>query len=179
MREDIRSNTNPSLVTMNLYIIRHAWAEKRDDSRWPNDDMRPLTADGKERFARVVRQLVPRGMTPGIIASSPLPRCVETAGLVAAGLSNGPKIVKLDELRPDSDLEGLMQWTARHAVEYDELAWVGHAPDVGWLAAAMIGEGGSLIRFSKGAVAAIRFDGPPAFGGGELQWLVTARLLGV
>ena len=32
---------------MNLYIIRHAWAAERDDGQWPDDDLRPLTAEGK------------------------------------------------------------------------------------------------------------------------------------
>ena len=43
---------------MDLYIIRHAWAAESDDSRWPDDGMRPLTAEGKERFARVAKKLV-------------------------------------------------------------------------------------------------------------------------
>jgi phosphohistidine phosphatase len=164
---------------MNLYIVRHAWAEERDDSRWPDDDLRPLTPDGKERFSQVVKQLVRSGMTPGVIATSPLVRCIETAGLVAAGVPDGPKIVELDELRPGSDLEGLLRWTVRQAQKHEEIAWVGHAPDVSRLAAALIGEGDSSIRFAKGAAAAIRFDGPATLGNGELQWLVTARLLGV
>jgi phosphohistidine phosphatase SixA len=46
------------------------------------------------------------------------------------------------------------------------------------LTAALIGDGSSLIHFAKGAVAAIRFDGDPTIGGGELQWLATAKLLG-
>ena len=96
---------------MNLYIIRHAWAEDRDNSRWPDDDLRPLTEDGKARFAQFVKQLVRRGMTPGLIATSPLTRCVETARLLAAGLTDTAKIVELAELRPGSDLEGLLQWT--------------------------------------------------------------------
>jgi hypothetical protein len=27
-------------------------------------------------------------------------------------------------------------------------------------------------------VAAVRFDGPPEIGGGELRWLATAKVLG-
>jgi phosphohistidine phosphatase SixA len=53
-----------------------------------------------------------------------------------------------------------------------------HAPDVGRLAAALIGQPEGQIRFAKGAVAAIRFDGPAIAGNGELQWLVTAKVLG-
>jgi hypothetical protein len=43
----------------------------------------------------------------------------------------------------------------------------------------LIGQGDSLIRFTKGAVAAIRFDDRPALAHGELQCLATAKLLGV
>ena len=162
---------------MDLYIVRHAWAGDRDDSRWRDDGMRPLTAEGKERFARVVKKLVGAGVTPTVIATSPLVRCRETAELLAAAL-DGPKIVELDELRPGSNLEGLLRWTVRQAAKHPQIAWVGHAPDVSRLVAALIGDGGSLIHFAKGAVAAIRFDGEPTLAVGELQWLASAKMLG-
>ena len=162
---------------MDLYIVRHAWAGQRDDSRWPDDGMRPLTAEGKERFARVVKKLADAGMAPGIIATSPLVRCVETAEILA-GAIGGAKIVKLDELQPGSDLQGLLQWTARQAAKHEQIAWVGHVPDVNRLTAALIGDAGALIHFAKGAAVAIRFDGEPAVATGELQWLVSAKVLG-
>ncbi len=162
---------------MDLYIVRHAWAGQRDDSRWPDDGSRTLTAEGKQRFARVVKKLVRAGVTPGVIATSPLVRCVETAEILAAGL-DGPKIVKLDELQPGSDMPGLLRWTVRQAANHEQIAWVGHAPDVNNLAAALIGDAAALIHFAKGAVAAICFDGEPIIGNGELQWLATAKLLG-
>jgi phosphohistidine phosphatase len=162
---------------MDLYIIRHAWAAERDDSRWPDDGMRPLTAEGRERFARFVKRLVGVGVAPGVIATSPLVRCVETAEILAAAI-DGPKLVKLDELQPGSDLQGLLRWTAKQSAKHKQIAWVGHAPDVDRLAAALIGDGGALIRFSKGAVAAIRFDNEPAVRQGELQWSANAKLLG-
>jgi hypothetical protein len=34
------------------------------------------------------------------------------------------------------------------------------------------------MRFSKGAIACIAFDAEIARGAGELQWLVTAKVLG-
>jgi len=89
-----------------------------------------------------------------------------------------PKVVQLDELRPGSDLEGLMRWTVRQARKCQQIAWVGHAPDVDRLAGALIGASEGFIRFSKGGAAAIRFDGPPDIGAGELRWLVTAKVLG-
>ena len=74
---------------MDLYIVRHAWAADRDDPRWPEDDLRPLTEAGKERFAQMAAMLVDRGMKPELIATSPLVRCVETAQFLAAGVGQG------------------------------------------------------------------------------------------
>lgn len=162
---------------MDLYIVRHAWAGNYGDPQWPKDDLRPLTEEGKERFALVVQQLVDRGVAPKVIATSPLVRCVETARILAAGVGKA-EVVELDELRPGGDILALLRWTERQARHHEQLAWVGHMPDVSQLAAAMIGQGQGMVHFAKGAVAAVRFDGPPALGGGELRWLVTAKLLG-
>jgi phosphohistidine phosphatase len=162
---------------MDLYIIRHAWAADRDDRQWPDDDLRPLTEEGKERFTQMAARLLGRGMTPELIATSPLVRCVETAKLLAAE-ADKVEVVERDELRPGSNLDGLLQWTARESRKRERIAWVGHAPDVNRLAAALLGDGSGVIHFAKGAVAAIRFDGLPAIGMGELQWLVTAKVLG-
>ncbi len=37
---------------MDLYVVRHAEAHKRDEDRWPDDAKRPLTPEGEERFRR-------------------------------------------------------------------------------------------------------------------------------
>ena len=163
---------------MDLYIIRHAWAGQYGDPQWPDDGLRPLTDEGKERFARVVERLAGRGFGPEVIATSPAVRCRQTADLVAEGLANGAEVVELDALLSGSDLDALLEWTNQQSPEHREVAWVGHAPDVGRLAAGLIAQSGAWIRFAKGAVAAIRFHGTPAPGDGELRWLVTAKLLG-
>ena len=67
----------------------------------------------------------------------------------------------------------------QHSRKHKQIAWVGHAPDVNWLTAATIGDAACSIRFAKGAIAAVRFSETPALGGGELQWLATAKILGV
>ena len=64
---------------MILYVIRHAWAGHYGDPAWPDDSQRPLTDEGRQRFARVVAELVKRGFAPQRIATSPLVRCRQTA----------------------------------------------------------------------------------------------------
>ena len=68
--------------------------------------------------------------------------------------------------------------------EHDEqgdadTCWVGHSPDVERLAAELLGDGAARIRFAKGAVAAISFEGDINAGAGELYWLATAKTLGL
>jgi phosphohistidine phosphatase len=163
---------------MILYIIRHAWAEDRSEARWPDDGLRPLTEAGHKRMARMADALARGSFAPTMIATSPLVRCLQTAETVAKQLPKGPTVVELNALAPGSDLESLIEWTEQEAKRHDEIAWVGHAPDVDQLAAILIGDSQAAIHFSKGAVAAIAFDGPPVIGGGELRWLVTAKVLG-
>ncbi|MHB8899844.1 MAG: SixA phosphatase family protein [Thermoguttaceae bacterium] len=163
---------------MILYIVRHAWAGEQVDPQWPDDSQRPLTEAGKTRFARVAEILAGRGLNPEVVATSPYRRCRQTAEIIAAIAPSRPQVVPVDHLAPDGDPGRLVAWTAAESSRWERIAWVGHAPDVGDLAAALVSDRGASIHFSKGAVAAIEFEGAVALGGGELQWLVTAKVLG-
>ena len=137
-----------------------------------------MSEEGKERFATVIEKLVEREFAPEIIATSPLVRCRQTAELVAAGVPGDPPVVERPELEPGSDLAGMLAWTVEQAETCDQIAWVGHAPDVSHLTCDLIADGAAWIRFAKGSAAAIRFDDTPRPGEGELRWLATAKLLG-
>lgn len=80
---------------MRLYIVRHAWAYERDVNRWPDDGQRPLTAEGRARFAKVAKALAQRGFDPTAIATSPLIRCRETADLLLARLPRSTQLAEL------------------------------------------------------------------------------------
>ena len=162
---------------MLLYIVRHAWAEERDDSIWPGDLERPLTDKGKKRFAQVVKKLVEAEFAPAVIATSPLARCRQTAELIRESVAGKPKVVALDALACGADLSAMIRWTREQAE--GDVAWVGHAPDVEIMTARLVGNGDSSLRFAKGAVAAIEFEGQVEPRRGQLQWLATAKLLGV
>jgi phosphohistidine phosphatase len=163
---------------MFIYIARHAWAGERGDPRWPDDSLRELTPEGVERYTKVVKLLADRGFEPQKIATSPYTRCRQTADIIAKYVPGGASIEELAALEPGSDLEPLLEWSNEQGG--DDVCWVGHSPDVEQLAAELVGDGTSRIRFAKGAVAAISFDGDTAnAGGGELYWLATAKSLGV
>ena len=164
---------------MFLYIARHAWAGEHGDPRWPDDSLRELTPDGIDRYTKVVKALADRGFSPDRIATSAYTRCRQTADIIANHVANNPAIDELDALTPGSDLGPLLEWSHEYAEKSESLCWVGHSPDVEWLAAALISDGEVRVRFAKGAVAAIEFDDEIDAGAGELYWLATAKLLGL
>jgi phosphohistidine phosphatase SixA len=104
-------------------------------------------------------------------------RCRQTAELIAQYVEGDPPIDDHVALEPGSDLEALLEWTNEQ--NGADVCWVGHSPDVEGLCAELIGDGGSNIRFAKGAIAAIEFNGSPAADQGELRWLLTAKMLGM
>jgi phosphohistidine phosphatase len=172
------NHSNKGDREMMLYIVRHAWAGYHGDPQWPDDSQRPLTEKGKDRFSMVVELLAEQGFLPQIVATSPYTRCRETADIIARVSPSHPPVAPLEELAPAGDFSLLLNWTTTQAANFDRIAWVGHAPDVGHLAAALTGNNDSWIRFAKGAVAAIEFEESLALGKGELRWLMTAKLLG-
>jgi phosphohistidine phosphatase len=158
--------------TTQLYIVRHAIAE--DVSADGTDRSRRLAPKGIRRFARLVRRLARAGMAVDVIATSPLVRTRETAEILSAGLPGRPPVVAIDPLAPGADWQRIVEWTV--AQDAASVAWVGHAPCVGRLVAASIGDGTAAVRMEKGAVAAIAL--PDGLGHpGELEWLVMPELL--
>jgi phosphohistidine phosphatase SixA len=162
---------------MFVYIARHAWAGHHGDPGWPDDSLRELAPEGAERYAEVVRALAKRDFAPARIATSPYARCRQTAAIIAQHVASRPSIDELAALEPGSSLEDLIAWTNEQ--DGCDVCWVGHNPDLQWLAAALVSDGGANIRLAKGSVAAVRFEGGAHAGLGELCWLATAKSLGV
>jgi phosphohistidine phosphatase len=160
-----------------IYIARHAWAYETGDPRWPDDSLRELEPEGAERYQRMIAILTQRDFAPEVIATSPYTRCRQTADIISQNTALRPAVSELAELKPDSDFEALTHWSRQ--TRCHSICWVGHAPDVTWLASMLVGDRDANIRFAKGAVAAIRMHGDIGFGQGELVWLATAKLMGV
>jgi phosphohistidine phosphatase SixA len=162
---------------MFVYIARHAWAYEFGDPRWPDDSLREVEPEGAERFMRVVETLAERGFAPEAVATSPYARCRQTAEIIARYTPAQPAVTDLDALAPGSSLTALLDWS--RAADCKQICWVGHATDVGLLTAELIGDGDANVRFAKGAIAAVRFDGHFERGAGELYWHATAKSLGL
>jgi phosphohistidine phosphatase len=161
---------------MQLYIVRHGYAGQHGDPDYPDDTVRPLTKKGRKQMRKVAKKLARRGFCPTLVATSPLVRCRQTADAICERLNPAPETIELDSLRPGGELEQVLNWSNEQQVE--ELAWVGHAPDVDEFACVLLGARDGAVRFAKGAIAAIEFDGKIEAGRGRLVWLVTPAAIG-
>ena len=160
--------------TRTIYLIRHAIAAERGE-KWPDDTLRPLTHDGAARMRQVVRGLGQLEAVPELIMTSPLVRAASTAKLVAEGLTPAPDVITLPALAPGSTPSRVVSALAPHN-RRESIALVGHEPDLGELAAWLIGARAPLA-FKKGGVCRIDFDHWPPSQAGRLIWLATPRML--
>jgi phosphohistidine phosphatase len=160
---------------MDLFVIRHGKAGQSSDE--PDDMKRTLTDEGRNEIQKVARWLRPKKIRFDVIATSPLIRAQKTAEIVARSLGQKDRLEVWEELAPSGDPETLCY----HATQYGEHASiliVGHEPSLSMLISRIIsGSGIASISLAKGGLAKIRnysFDKRPS---GELQWLLTPRLM--
>lgn len=158
-----------------LYLVRHAIAAERGP-KYPDDRLRPLTPSGSKQFAKSVPGLAEIGVVIDFVLTSPLVRARETATLLAAGLKPKPAIVEIEALAPGGRHQAVIEAIKSHAKRHKKLALVGHEPDLGELAARLLGARGS-VEFKKGGVCFIQMDGATPGGPGTLRWMLPPKAL--
>jgi phosphohistidine phosphatase len=159
-----------------LYLVRHAIAEERGPA-WPDDSQRPLTAEGAKRWRREATGLVAIDARPDLILTSPFTRARQTADLLAAAFAKKPKVMELAALKPGVKARDVLRALQQPEGRIDSLALVGHEPDLGELAALLVGFK-TAPEFKKGGVARIDVAIlPPPAGSGQLHSWLTPKIL--
>lgn len=164
--------TTPRVRT--LYLVRHAVAADRGPE-WSDDSKRPLTHKGKAKMRQVVAGLASLGVTIDVVLTSPLTRAAETAQLLVDGLTPSPALAVATALAPGQPREALGKAIAPHE-RAGVVALVGHEPDLGDLAAWLVGAT-EPIAFKKGGVCRIDLLRLPPRGVGRLVWHATPKML--
>jgi phosphohistidine phosphatase len=162
------------MAMLEVYLIRHGVAAERS-KEWPDDSKRPLTPEGLARLRKEARALNDLDVGFDQIISSPLVRTRQTADAFAEVLKGHPPVVLSDALAPAGTPAAVMQELTKH-VRKARLALVGHEPNLGELAAELIGARAPL-EFKKGGLCRIDFDVLPPKGTGRLRWFVTPKML--
>jgi phosphohistidine phosphatase len=162
------------MATLELYLIRHGIAAERGDE-YPDDSKRPLTSGGIARLREEGKALAALGVEFDQILASPLTRTKQTADILVESMKNKAPVATVDALAPAGTPSAVMQEIAKHARKA-RVALVGHEPNLGELAARLIGAR-TPLEFKKGAICRIDFEILPPKGTGALKWFVTPKML--
>lgn len=162
------------MATLELYLVRHGVAADRGDE-YPDDSKRPLTRQGIARLRKEAKALETLGIGFDHIIASPLVRTKQTADVLAQHLTSRPSVSTSDALAPAGTPAAVLHELGRH-MRKRRIALVGHEPNIGELAARLIGSRVPL-DFKKGAVCRIDFEAFPPKGTGQLRWFVTPKML--
>jgi phosphohistidine phosphatase len=112
---------------MRLYLVRHADAEAGEP-----DELRPLTAQGRQQARELGARLATEGAAGAAVVTSPLLRARETADEIARAL--GTTAEADDRLAPGATADSLREAAAERG---GTVVAVGHQPDCGRIAAAL------------------------------------------
>jgi phosphohistidine phosphatase len=164
------------MTTLRVVLFRHGPAGKRDPSRWPDDDLRPLTSKGEARTRASAAGLARLTGEVRAIWTSPLPRAAATAALLHEAVDDA-RVTTVDALRPRGSWRDLIERLQHQRGAGGTIVLVGHEPDLGKLAGILVFGAPRALPLKKAGAAAIEFAGPVESGEGTIAWWFTPRLL--
>ncbi len=156
---------------MDILLIRHAEAGERDDAKWPNDDLRPVSEEGRQKQAACARAMKKLGVKFEYLVTSPLLRAVETAAILAQIFAYPDEPQVSDALGHGCTADAIAKLLAKFP-PHARVALVGHEPAFSRAAATLIGGGNAELTLKKSGVIGIAFEGPAEVGHGALAFLL-------
>lgn len=153
---------------MNIYFIRHGEAEPTSDNK-PHEE-RALTNEGiiiLKNSAQLWKNFIDN---IDIILSSPLKRAKQTAEIVKDVFATNTEVIVELSLLNGGQINDLLNLAA--ALDVDNIAMVGHQPDISQHIAAIIGIDDLKARISPGTIIKVSFNDKPKVGKGKLEFLI-------
>ncbi len=153
---------------MKLYLVRHATAIAREGH--VVDEHRYLTPRGRESFRLTARKMANKENTPDAIITSPLVRAVQTAEILSEALAFEERLMVSPELAPGFDVAKLNRILASFK-ETSRLVLVGHEPDLGEVAGALLKRERPL-PMRKGMVVCLKIPRAKQNANASLKWIL-------
>jgi len=153
---------------MNLYLIRHGDAE--NIAKGIKDFDRKLTSEGELKIKNAANYW--KNIISGFdcIHSSPYVRAIQTAGIIASVFNYKNEIHTDRKIGSGSNTGDLIDII--NDFDGNDVAYVGHQPDLSNHASALISGSGAYVEFKKGAIAKITFHNKVKEGKGVLEFLI-------
>ena len=161
-----------------LLLLRHGPAGDR--AAWrrlgKEDFLRPLTADGRARTRAAAKGLSRLLDPPGVIATSPFARAVQTGNLLARAFGiEAPD--SLQAIVPGGAPAEVLPWLEVRA-GLDLVALVGHEPQLGRLASWLLARSEHpFVELKKAGACLLDLGNHPRAGSARLVWLLAPAQL--
>jgi phosphohistidine phosphatase len=169
------------LPDLELYFLRHAIAADRDDPRYKDDSLRPLTAQGRKKMYRASQGMKSLGLKFDIILSSPYLRAKQTAEIVNRTCRpKNKKILFTNNLLPPARIKELLLEIHSHFPKSRKILLVGHEPHLTEMISGLLKSDRHLnIDFKKGGLCCLKIQQDFKHPDAVLIWLLTSTQLGL
>ena len=153
---------------MNIYLIRHGEAEKTSAEK-PHEQ-RALTLNGIETIKASIEMWKKFVDNFDIILSSPLKRAKQSANILNSVFKSDFDVIEEICLLNGGITEDLL--SVARSLGLNDVAMVGHQPDLGIHIASMIGSKDANFKLPSASIAKIYFKERPVIGKGVLEFLL-------
>jgi phosphohistidine phosphatase len=153
---------------MNVYLIRHGEAEQTSEYK-PHEE-RELTIEGIEILKNSAQIWKNYSTNFEMILSSPLKRAMQTAEIIKETFEVKAHVMQEISLLNGGQTEDLLNLAG--SLDLNNLAMIGHQPDIGIHISKMIGTMEINFRIPPAAIAKISFNSNPGIGRGKLEFLI-------
>lgn len=157
---------------MYILLVRHGIAVNSAKT----DELRPLSAEGQQKttiIAQGIKIILPQ---LDHIISSPLLRAQQTADILAKAYTM-QQFETIDALAPGGDYALIIKHLSRYSAK-ENIALVGHEPDLGMLAAWLLtGTNAGFIPLKKASACLLEFQTTAQAGAASLNCYLTPKQL--
>jgi phosphohistidine phosphatase len=175
-RSSMSAKVSQGKSLLEIFVLRHGEAGDRVDEP-EKDDARSLTREGRTEIELIASSLAGLGVKLDLVVTSPLPRAVQTAELVARQFKVLNKLQQWGELRPSGEAESVYRRLSLQKAG-SSLLIVGHEPQLsGIIGEIVAGSSHVNLILKKGGLAKVEILGFKPRITGELRWLLTPRLM--
>lgn len=153
---------------MNIYLIRHSKAEPASPGKKDKD--RELTSAGFDIITSAAKSWRPWIDNFDYLFTSPFIRAVQTSNTIKdiISIANDIKIENL--LEPGCKVGTIIRLATE--IDADNIAFVGHQPDLSFILSMLISNYDINLKFSPGSIAKISFKEKPIIEKGVLELLL-------
>ena len=116
----------------NLFLIRHAHAEKFSESS--RDIDRKLTSEGMKVASLVGKYLSDEGVVPDVVICSPAERAQMTAELVATQLGHSLNDIQVVDGLYEASVREFVEYLSSLSQKYQTVLIIGHNPAITYTA---------------------------------------------